>query len=136
MSIKGYFENLKQERNKKQRKENVLKVLYGIMIGSAIGGAAGILFAPKAGKETRQEISGKVKKSAAFAKEKIRDTVEEVKEQVEGLKEKKSAIVDKIGETAEEVKESLGEAREAVSAAKEDLKKGLVEIRQVTKVTK
>ncbi len=93
MTIKAYFENLKQEREKKQKKENALKVMYGIIIGSAIGGAAGILFAPKAGKETRQEISGKVKDTTTAAKEKIRETVEEIKEKVESLKEKKDGVI-------------------------------------------
>ncbi len=133
MSAKGYFENLKHKREKKQRKENALKVMYGIIIGSAIGGAAGILFAPKAGKETRQEISGKVKESAAFAKEKIRETVEEIKEKVESLKEKRDSIINEIGKTAEEVKEHLGESVDAVSTAKEDIKKSYEEIKKVAK---
>jgi gas vesicle protein len=106
MSIKGYFEDLKQERGKKQRKESARKVLSGVMIGSAIGATAGILFAPKAGKETRQDISKKVKETAATAKEKVQETVDEVKEKMDGLKDKKIAIVEKTVETAEVKKAS------------------------------
>lgn len=100
MSIRGYFENLRHEREKQQKKENALKVLSGLAIGTAIGGAIGILFAPKAGIETRQEISGKVKETAAATREKVKETVQEVKEIVEELKDKRLAIVDKTTDTA------------------------------------
>ena len=91
MSIRGYFENLRNEREKQQKKESALKVLSGLAIGAVIGGAIGILFAPKAGKETRQEISGKVK-----------ETVQEIKDKVEELKDKRLAVVDKATDTAGE----------------------------------
>jgi gas vesicle protein len=118
MSIKSYFEDLKQERGKKQKKESARKVLSGVVIGSAIGATAGILFAPKAGKETRQDISKKVKETAATAKEKVQETVGEVKEKMEGLKEKKTAIVDKAVETAE-VKEPSSEDEELKKATRD-----------------
>jgi len=57
MSIRDYIENLRYEREKQQKKETAMKVLSGLAIGTVIGGVIGILFAPKAGKETRQEIS-------------------------------------------------------------------------------
>jgi gas vesicle protein len=102
MSIKGYFENLRHEREKQQRKESALKVIYGLAIGSAIGGAIGILFAPKAGEETRKEISGKVKETAAATREKVKETVQEVKNKVEELKDKRLAIVEKSTDTVNE----------------------------------
>ncbi|MDZ4059529.1 MAG: YtxH domain-containing protein [Bacteroidales bacterium] len=72
MSIRDYFENLKNERERQKKKESAQKVISGLAIGAAIGGAIGILFAPKAGKETRQEISGKVKETAAATREKVK----------------------------------------------------------------
>lgn len=102
MSIKGYFENLKQERENRQKRESAKKVLSGLAIGTAIGGVFGILFAPKAGKETRQEISGKVKETTAATKEKVKETVQEVKDKVDELKDKRIAIVDKTADTAGE----------------------------------
>ena len=95
MSIKGYFENLKYQREKQKRKEGAIKVLSGFAIGALIGGIAGVLYAPKAGKETRQEIAEKVKETAAATGEKVNETVHEVKEKVEELKDKRVAIVDK-----------------------------------------
>ena len=60
------------------------KFALGAAIGTAVGGGAGILTAPKSGKETRQDVARKareVKKAAgdkageakAFAGEKVRD---------------------------------------------------------------
>jgi len=102
MSIRDYFENLRHEREKQKKKESAQKVISGLAIGAAIGGAIGILFAPKAGKETRQEISGKVKETTAATKEKVKETVQEVKDKVDELKDKRIAIVDKTADTAGE----------------------------------
>ena len=107
MTIKGYFENLRHEREKQRRKESALRVLSGLAIGSLIGGIAGVLFAPKAGKETRQEIAEKVKETAAATREKVKETVDEVKEKVEELKDKKIAIVDKTADPKDVIKENL-----------------------------
>ena len=106
MSIKGYFENLRYEREKQQRKEGVLKVLSGLAIGSLIGGIAGVLFAPKAGKETRQEIAEKVKETAAATREKVNETVYEVKEKVEELKDKRIDVADQTADPTGVFKET------------------------------
>lgn len=123
MSIKGYFENLRYEREKQQRKESALKVLSGLVIGSLIGGIAGVLFAPKAGKETRQEIAEKVKEAAAVTREKVKETVHEVKEKAEELKDKRIAAVDKTADPTGVVKENLKESGEELAAAKVDARK-------------
>jgi uncharacterized protein YcfJ len=100
MSIRGYIENLRYERERQQRKETALKVMSGLAIGTVIGGVIGTLFAPKAGKETRQEISEKVKETAAVTREKVKETVQEVKDKVEELKDKRLAMVDKKNDPA------------------------------------
>lgn len=62
------------------------KVAAGLTLGAIFGAIAGVLFAPKAGKETRDDI----KKLAEDAKEKGEDLFEdakrEVAEKVENLK--------------------------------------------------
>ena len=106
MSIKSYFEDLNHQREKQQRKENALKVLSGVAIGSVIGGFTGVLLAPKAGKETRQEIAEKVKVTATAAREKVNETMHDVKEKVEELKDKKIAVVDKTADPTDVVQET------------------------------
>ena len=122
MSIKGYLENIRYEREKQQRKESARKVLSGLAIGSVVGGLAGILYAPKAGKETRQEIAGEIKDTAAATKEKVKETVQEVKEQVEDLKDKRIAIVDKTAYNTGKLEDGLHEAKEALATAKAEAK--------------
>ncbi|MDW7738652.1 MAG: YtxH domain-containing protein [Bacillota bacterium] len=116
MSIKGYFENLRYEREKQQRKESAIKILSGLAIGALIGGVVGVLYAPKAGKETRHEIAEKVKETAAATREKVKETVKEVKEKVDDLKDKRVAVVDKTTDSKNAVKES----GEVLTAAKRD----------------
>ncbi len=42
-------------------KNSLVYLLAGFGLGALIGAAAGVLFAPKAGEETRGQIGGKVK---------------------------------------------------------------------------
>ena len=42
-------------------KNVLLYMLAGVGLGAIIGAAAGLLFAPKAGTETREELTGKLK---------------------------------------------------------------------------
>lgn len=48
---------------------NQTNTVLGIITGVAIGGALGILFAPKAGKETREDIATKTKELSEQAGE-------------------------------------------------------------------
>ena len=123
MSIKSYLENIRYEREKQQRKESARKVLSGLAIGSVVGGIAGILYAPKAGKDTRQEIAGKIKDTAAATKEKVKETVQEVKEQVEDLKDKRIAIVDKTAYNTSKLEDGLHEAKEDLASVKAEVKR-------------
>lgn len=47
------------EMSESEEKNVMLYMLAGVGLGAIIGAAAGLLFAPKAGSETREEIAGK-----------------------------------------------------------------------------
>lgn len=47
--------------NENDDKNVLLYMLAGVGLGAIIGAAAGLLFAPKAGTETREELGGKLK---------------------------------------------------------------------------
>jgi gas vesicle protein len=56
-------------------KNALIYMLAGIGLGAVVGAAAGLLFAPKAGKETRDELADKLKE----LKSKTEEWVEEQK---------------------------------------------------------
>lgn len=64
MFIKDYLENKKR----KERNETVKTVVLAAGVGIAAGLTAGVLLAPKSGKETRADIAKKAEKAAEMAK--------------------------------------------------------------------
>ncbi|TND01991.1 MAG: hypothetical protein FD123_4142 [Bacteroidetes bacterium] len=68
--------------------ENSGKVIGALLIGAAIGGILGVLFAPDKGSETRKKIAGKTSDLADALKEKFNALLEEAKKEFEAAKEK------------------------------------------------
>lgn len=71
-------------REQTLRRNRAGMLALGVVIGSAAGAVAGVLFAPKSGKETREELSRyscetweKMKDNAAATGHRLVDTVEE-----------------------------------------------------------
>jgi gas vesicle protein len=80
------------------RARPVKPILGGFLVGSVIGVATALLFAPRSGQETRAEIRDK-----AFE---LRDrTTETVKDTVSQAKSKAYELKDSVVEKAEELKE-------------------------------
>ena len=133
----------KKEKNKK--KSGAGKFILGALVGAGLG----VLFAPKAGSETRRELKEKmaelVKKTKEIdmdeVKEKITLKIEEIKEELSDLdrekvlkiaKEKGNDIKDKCGELVQLAKEkgtpilekAANEVREkAIDAVREILER-------------
>ncbi len=118
------------------------KGLGKLAIGTAIGAAAGILLAPKSGKETRKELKGKfdelvdkVKKiDAKEVKEDLEDRISDIKAQLADLDkedvkeialEKANALKDKIDDLVEVAKEK---GTPAVEKAAEDVRKKAISV--------
>jgi gas vesicle protein len=59
--------------------ENSSDLLVGLLFGGLIGAALGILYAPKSGRETRDEIVGKTKELLGKAKEEYEEAIERSK---------------------------------------------------------
>ncbi len=69
------------------------KIIASLLVGAAIGGVLGILFAPDKGSVTRKKI---MSKEGDFAKElelKFKDFIEGMKEEFEAAKEKAADFV-------------------------------------------
>lgn len=83
------------------------------LLGLGIGIAAGILFAPRAGEETRQILSDKAGEGAEYLKNRAQDGTEYVKQRSDDLKQSASDLYDKGRSTIVKQKETLNAAVEA-----------------------
>jgi gas vesicle protein len=84
----------------------------GLTAGLVIGAMAGILFAPKSGKETRADIC----EGAKIGAEKVKETAHHVGDIA---KEKIGQAKEKVSEIKEHVKTGKQAAKAAVDAAEE-----------------
>lgn len=95
MSLRDVLDEARRERNRRSRNDTARKIAVGTIIGSVIGVASGLLFAPKSGKETREDIV-----------EFTRDTSDEVRlragEAYDTLREKEARLRDDIKDKYEE----------------------------------
>ena len=82
-------------------KDNGKKFLLGAALGAMAGAVAGILFAPKSGKETRKIIVDKAKEYG----DKGKDALEQGKDVFEQGKE---IAKEKIKETADDISKKMG----------------------------
>lgn len=84
MSIKDLIEKGTKARQQKVRKRALKHAAIGAAIGVSVGAAAGVLLAPKSGRETRENIA----KAARELPEKAQELAEKAKGKVEEIKEK------------------------------------------------
>lgn len=83
------------------------KMAVAATIGAAVGVVAGVLLAPKAGKETREELIKDIKELPDKAKELSEKTYEK-------LEEVKEKIADETHKMLGGVKETVSEAEDAI----------------------
>jgi len=105
MVMKEFVGRITRERKRRQKIETAKKVAAGAGIAAAIGAAAGILLAPKSGKETRADIKNK----ASEVTEKTRETVHEK--------------YDKVKEAAEQASKGIHDVIREARAKKSDAPK-------------
>ena len=71
-----------------ENSNNTAKLIGVLLLGAAVGGALGILFAPAKGSDTRKKLAGKSDDLTDAIKEKFNDFLEEIKKETEAAKEK------------------------------------------------
>jgi gas vesicle protein len=103
---------------KEKEDHKVRNVAIGAAVAGVAGYVAGILTAPKSGKETRQDIRNKAAKAKADAEKKLKSMYSELTELIAtGKKHAASA--------SETAKKELGEAIDKAQAAKTKAKEML-----------
>lgn len=76
--------------------ENSGKILGALLVGAAIGGALGILFAPDKGSETRKKIAGKANDLTDSLKDKFDSLLNEAKREADVVKEKAGMVSERV----------------------------------------
>ncbi|MHB1457083.1 MAG: YtxH domain-containing protein [Armatimonadota bacterium] len=95
-------------------KSILLNVLAGIGLGAIVGAAAGLLFAPKSGIETRDDI----KKAAEELKVKAESAVGELHTSIDDLLVKSKDLMDS---TKTKVQHAVEAGKQAMAEKKEEL---------------
>jgi gas vesicle protein len=117
--MKTQTHEFKQE---KHRVRPVKSVLGGFLVGSAIGVATALLFAPRSGEETRAEIRDKAVELRDRTTETVRDTVSQAKSKASEIKDN---VVEKAEELTQRGKHTMNRqvdrASEAVETGREKI---------------
>lgn len=101
---------------KRQRKINeMLKIVMASTLAMVAGISLGFLFAPKSGKETREDIANKLDKTANT----LKSTAAEVIESITSIEEH---MEKNIKDAAEKIKDNLDETADDVATYAEDAK--------------
>lgn len=149
------FEYLDGKRRERER-ARIARSIGNIVVGSLVGAAAGVLFAPKSGEETRADIADKSRELAEVAKEKSLDTADTlsakayeaqtaVRNTYDDLKLRAAIKADQMKDDAEIAKakaRAIGEivreegtvVKEELANSKEEIKKSVKEVAEEAKV--
>jgi gas vesicle protein len=103
--------------------------IKGLVVGGLIGAALGILYAPKSGKETRDDIARKTEELVTKAKEEYEKALEKSKAAYESavkhLKDMELSAKEKVEEVESKVSEYAHQGAEILQDNKTRLKKAL-----------
>ncbi len=78
-------------------KDSTGKALSGFIFGAAIGVAAGLLFAPRSGEETRKRLQDKAKEYTDDVTQKLSDKIDNLREHVTEAGEEVKSKTQKVG---------------------------------------
>ena len=90
------------------------------LLGLGIGVAAGVLWAPRTGEETRQLIADKAGEGADYLKNRAQESTEYVRQRTDDLKQSAAEIYEKGRTTVTQQKDTLNAAVEAGKQAYRD----------------
>jgi gas vesicle protein len=93
-----------QERKARERRRRTARdLVIGATVGTAVGAAAGVLFAPRSGAETRRELGRKAGEQLQDAKETLANQTGAVATAVRSRKDEYLEIAEKCADAIREV---------------------------------
>lgn len=84
------------------------------VLGALVGAGLALLFAPKSGAETQEELREQARKLRSVAEERVREAQSKLEERLEGVR-------DGVQTRFDDVKEAVSAGREAATDARSDL---------------
>jgi gas vesicle protein len=100
------------------------KLGLGILIGAVAGMVAGLLTAPKSGKETRQDIKNKAKEVKGSAERRLKDAHKELTKMSDDLKVRAKGLQGKAKDEASDLSKKADDLRDKVKSAITSIKSG------------
>lgn len=133
----GLFDLIEARRRAKERRRkaaNAAKIIAGVGVGAALG----VLFAPKSGKKTREDIANAAKEGIDFVSENVNTAMKAIRDKSEELKD---AVVEKYDKfsnknIAEAIPENIDKLEEKIEETKEKVKKKAKVIKRKAKDVK
>ncbi|HSZ73134.1 MAG TPA: YtxH domain-containing protein [Cytophagaceae bacterium] len=86
--------------------KNSEKIIGALILGAVIGAAAGVLFAPNKGSETRKKLVDDAKGLAGDWKQRVKSTVDSLRERADQLQQ---LAENKMGEFKDQAKQKTEE---------------------------
>ena len=90
MSLLQKIEEKRNRQIKKDKNKKIAIATAGVATGAVVGTIAGVLIAPKSGKETIEDVKSKVSENIEETKSKVKESKIKIKEYLEERKSKKS----------------------------------------------
>ena len=131
MSLKDVLYEARRERDRRHRSEAAKRIAVGTIIGSVIGVASGLLFAPKAGKETREDLANYAKDTTDEVRLRAGEAYDTLREKEARLrtdiKDKYENFVDRNMTELDPVKEDLHNIKHDVNSLFKNAKHAAVQ---------
>jgi gas vesicle protein len=127
--IEDLIVSIYQKKGGAVMSDRAVDFLKGMIVGSIIGGVIGVLYAPKSGKETREDIGRKANELMEKAKDEYELALEKSRKAYEAASKRLKALERSTKEKVEEIEGRIGgmveEGREALHDNKSRLKKAI-----------
>ena len=114
-------------------KDTARKFAIGAAVAAAAGYLAGLLTAPKAGKDTRQGIKDNAAKGVAEAEKQLQNVQDELKNALDEASAKGEKLSKKAKDELQDLVGKAGEAKDKVTEVAKALKNGAAEDKELQK---